>query len=266
MFSQSCYECKVEWGRRGAREAAERGDIVIIVDVLSFSSTVVAALTAGAMIYPYPPELDGNKYAASIGAKYILGRAEAARTGNPTLSPVTFNEEHRNQRYVLSSLNGAYCSWIASKVPALLIGSLLNASAVAVLADKLQQETGAAITVVPCGEMWNDARENEDRLRPSIEDYLGAGAILAKLSGGKSPEAQVSAGAFTSSENRLKELVWDSGSGRELRERGYEDDVRYCSQLNVSGIVPIMKDGRFIEGNEISVRSEPCTFLVDQDD
>ncbi|MFT9596793.1 hypothetical protein [Mesobacillus sp.] len=43
MFSQSLYECKVEWGRRGAREAAERGDIVIIVDVLSFSSTIVAA-------------------------------------------------------------------------------------------------------------------------------------------------------------------------------------------------------------------------------
>ncbi|WP_102261480.1 2-phosphosulfolactate phosphatase [Mesobacillus jeotgali] len=250
MFSQSLYECKVEWGRRGAREAAERGDIVIIVDVLSFSSTIVSALSAGAMIFPYPPELDGNKYAASIGAEYILGRAEAAKKGKPTLSPVTFNEEHRNKRYVLSSLNGAYCSWIASKVPLLLIGSLLNASAAAVMADKLQQDTGADITVVPCGELWNDARENEDRLRPSIEDYLGAGAILAELSGGKSPEAEVCAGAFASSVNRLKELVWDSGSGRELRERGYEEDVKYCSQLNVSCVVPIMKDGRFIEGTE----------------
>ena len=250
MFSQDAFKVKMEWGRRGAREAAERGDIVIIVDVLSFSSTVVAALNAGAVIFPYPPNLDGKRYASSIGAKYILGRAEAARTRNPTLSPVTFNEKHLNERFVLTSLNGAYCSWIASKVPALLIGSFLNASAVAVLASKLQQETGADITVVPCGEMWNDVRENEDRLRPSVEDYLGAGAILAGLGGSKSPEAEVCAGAFKSSESRIIELVWDSGSGRELRERGYEEDVKYCSQLNVIGIVPMMKDGRFIEGNE----------------
>ncbi|MBT2637668.1 2-phosphosulfolactate phosphatase [Bacillus sp. ISL-39] len=246
MFSQSPYECKLEWGRRGAREAAERGDIVIIVDVLSFSSTIVAALSAGAIIFPYPPNLDGKKYASSIRAKYILGRAEAERTGNPSLSPVTFNEEHCNERYVLTSHNGAFCSWIASSVPALLIGSFLNASAAAVLADKLQQKTGADITVVPCGEMWNDARENEDRLRPSIEDYIGAGAILAELGGKKSPEAEVCSGAFKSSESRLKELVWDSGSGRELRERGFEEDVHYCSQLNLTDIVPVLKDGRFI--------------------
>lgn len=248
MFSQSSYECKVEWGRRGAREAADRGDIIIIVDVLSFSSTVVAALSSGATIFPYPPDLDGMEYAKSIGAEYILGRAEAARAGRPTLSPVSFNEEHRNKRYVLSSLNGAYCSWIASKVPALLIGSLRNASAVAASANRIQQETGSGITVVPSGEMWNDARENEDKLRPSIEDYLGAGAILAKLNGEKSPEAEVCAGAFNSAEVRLKDLIWDCGSGRELRERGYEQDVQYCSQLNVTDVVPIMKEGRFIIG------------------
>ena len=67
------------------------------------------------------------------------------------------------------------------------------------------------------------------------------------MSGEKSPEAEVCAGAFNSSVDRIKDLIWDCGSGRELRERGYEDDVRYCSQLNVTEIVPIMKDGRFIE-------------------
>lgn len=246
MFSQAPFKFKAEWGRRGAREAADRGDIVIIVDVLSFSSTVVSALSSGATIFPYPPDLDGMKYAKSIEAEYILGRAEAAKVGRPTLSPVSFNKEHRNTRYVLSSLNGAYCSWIASKVPALLIGSLLNASAVASAADRIQKETGAGITVVPCGEMWSDILENEERLRPSIEDYLGAGAILAELSGEKSPEAEVCAGAFRSSAERLKELIWDCGSGRELRDRGFEQDVHYCSQLNVTNIVPILKERRFI--------------------
>ncbi|HZG57243.1 hypothetical protein [Paenibacillus sp.] len=43
FFDQSPYGCRVEWGVRGAREAAVRGDIVIVVDVFSFSSTVTAA-------------------------------------------------------------------------------------------------------------------------------------------------------------------------------------------------------------------------------
>jgi 2-phosphosulfolactate phosphatase len=245
MFDQSPFECRVEWGRRGAREAAERGDIVIVVDVLSFSSTVVSALNVGAVIYPYPPDLDGKSYAESVGAEYILGRAEAARDGKPTLSPVTFNNDHRNNRYVLSSLNGAYCTWIASKVPALLIGSLLNASAVASAASKIKQVSGAAITVVPSGEMWNDVRENEDRLRPSIEDYLGAGAILSKLEGEKSPEAQVCIAAFNGMKDKIPELIWDCGSGRELRERGYEADVLHCGRVDVTEAVPILVGGHF---------------------
>lgn len=153
MFDQSPYTCRVEWGRRGAREAADRGDIVIVVDVLSFSSTVVSALNYGALIYPYSPNLDGKDYAQKINAKYILGRAEAAKAGKPTLSPVSFNEKHINRKYVLTSLNGAFCTWIASKVPALLIGSLLNASSVAAAANQLSLLMNANITVIPCGEL-----------------------------------------------------------------------------------------------------------------
>ncbi len=246
LFEQSPYECRVEWGRRGARDAARRGDIVIIVDVLSFSSTVISALRYGTIIYPYPPYLDGKEYADKVGADYILGRAEAAKIGKPTLSHVTFNQEHSNKKYVLSSLNGAFCTWIASKVPALLIGSLLNASSVASVANQLILETKANITVVPCGEQWSDVREYEDTLRPSIEDYLGAGAILSYLNGEKSPEVEVCIGAFNNSKQKLNELVWECGSGRELRERGFEEDVKHCSRLNVYQTVPILNKDHFV--------------------
>ncbi|WP_235821431.1 2-phosphosulfolactate phosphatase [Gottfriedia solisilvae] len=251
MFDQSPFECRVEWGKRGAREAAERCDITIVVDVLSFSSTVVSAVNKGAIIYPYPPNLDGHLYAKNLGADYILGRKEAAIIGRPTLSPVSFNEQHANQKYVLSSLNGAFCSWIATKVPALLIGSLLNYSAVARIAKRLKHETKANITVIPCGELWNEIRENEDGLRPSIEDYLGAGAILSELSGTKSPEAEVCIGAYEHSKDRISELVWECGSGRELREKGYEADVIHCSQMNKYQTVPILRNGSFVDASNL---------------
>ena len=53
MYSQSPYVCRVEWGLRGARETAERGDITVIVDVLSFSSTVVTAFHFAPWIFPH---------------------------------------------------------------------------------------------------------------------------------------------------------------------------------------------------------------------
>jgi len=246
-FHQNPYECKMEWGRRGAREAADRGDIVIIVDVLSFSSTVVSALNKGAIIYPYPPNLDGKQYAERIGAEFILGRAEAAKLDKPTLSPVSFSQEHNCKKYVLTSQNGSFCTWIASKVPALLVGSLLNARSVADAANHIQKQTKANITVIPCGEQWEAIKLQEDTLRPAMEDYLGAGAILSFLAGKKSPEAELCAAAFIHSKQNIDEFIWDCGSGRELRKKGFELDVKHCSILNVYQTVPVLDRDHFIE-------------------
>ncbi|MEF7563771.1 2-phosphosulfolactate phosphatase [Bacillus infantis] len=246
LFDQSPYRCRVEWGKRGAREAAARGDIIIVVDVLSFSSAVVSAAAFGAEIYPYPPHLDGQKYAESLGAEYIFGRAEAAKLGKPTVSPVSFNKEHAGKKYVLISLNGAYCTWIGAKAAAVLAGSLLNASAAAAAANILQKQLGAGITIIPCGEKWADAGEHEDSLRPAVEDYLGAGAILSYLDGEKSPEAAVCEGAFQAAQPKLAEYLWECGSGRELRARGFEQDVVHCSRLDAMDTVPVLRGDHFV--------------------
>lgn len=247
MFDQSPYPCRVEWGARGVREAAGRGDIIIVVDVLSFSSTVVTAVSHGAKIYPYPAYKDGKEleYATKVGAELILGRAESIKLGNPTLSPVTFNQTHKNKKYVLCSLNGALCSWIGAKVPALLIGSLLNASAVASYAHQLQAQIGANITVVPCGEQWGDVLEGENSMRPGIEDYLGAGAILSKMNGDQSPEAELCSNAFKGVKDRVQDLIRECGSGRELRLKGYEKDVIHASQIDSFKTVPVLIDSYF---------------------
>ncbi len=249
MFDQKPFTCRVEWGKRGAREAAERGDITIIVDVLSFSSTVVTAVNGGAIIYPYPPPINEQAlhYAKQVGAELLLGRAEAARLGRPSLSPVSFGPQHAGKKFVLCSLNGAACTWITSKVPALLVGSLLNASAAASVANRLHSKAGACITVVPCGEHWDHGRDGENDLRPAVEDYLGAGAILSRLEGSKSPEAQVCVHAFQQSESNLSELLWESGSGRELRAMGFANDVKHCSRLDVYDYVPRLEKDYFVK-------------------
>ncbi|HKX30067.1 MAG TPA: hypothetical protein VJ302_20425, partial [Blastocatellia bacterium] len=53
VFDQSEFEIRCEWGRQGASLLAPISDLLIIVDVLSFSTAVEIATARGAVIYPY---------------------------------------------------------------------------------------------------------------------------------------------------------------------------------------------------------------------
>ncbi|ANX13522.1 2-phosphosulfolactate phosphatase [Fictibacillus arsenicus] len=248
FFDQSPYEIKLEWGIRGAREAAKREEILIIVDVLSFSSTVIAALENEAVIYPFPPPINekAKKYADQLGAELVVGRAEAIETGKHSLSPNSFTADDCGKSYVLCSLNGAACVEVAKKVPALLLGSLRNAQAVAEAALEMKKKIGKPITIIACGERWEKASADENELRPAIEDYLGAGAIISSLNGSLSPEVFVCKQAYQGSKHELSNLIRKCGSGRELAERGFAKDVDFCLQLNSSTIVPALSGNKFI--------------------
>jgi 2-phosphosulfolactate phosphatase len=51
-FDQSASQCRCEWGVQG-HDALAPADVVIIVDVLSFSTCVDIAVSRGAAILPY---------------------------------------------------------------------------------------------------------------------------------------------------------------------------------------------------------------------
>jgi 2-phosphosulfolactate phosphatase len=241
MFDQAPYACRLEWGPRGAQDAAERGDVVIVVDVLRFSSATVTATHYGTWIYPLAWEGDAEAVARQVGAEVAQGRV-----GGRSLSPLSFGPADAGRRFVLRSPNGASAAAAAATRGArLLVGCLLNATAVAAQADRLRRLSSACVTVVPCGEQWADAAPTEQRLRPCVEDYLGAGAILAGLGGSQSPEAEVCAEAFQGARLRLAELIWECGSGRELRKRGFADDVRHCAQLDRYGAGPMLVEDHF---------------------
>lgn len=247
VFGQAGFECRLEWGSRGVNDAAARGDIIVLVDVLSFTSTTTAAIAVGADIYPWPLREDAGAFAARIGAELRLG--DAVPKGKRALSPSIFTPADRGKRYVLCSLNGAACAHAVPDVPALFAGCLMNASAVAAAASVAQADSGAGVTVVACGEKWVDPREGENSLRPCLEDYLGAGAILGRLGGGHSPEAVVCASAFDAVRKQVEELVWECASGRELRAGGYDDDVRQCAHVDLHDVVPRLKGDHFTAGD-----------------
>jgi len=225
--------CRCEWGPAGLRALAP-ADVVIIVDVLSFATCLNVAVERGAVVLPYPWK-GGSARDHALEQQAEL--AEPRGHGRYSLSPASFLSAEPGLRCVLPSPNGAALALQAAESASIVLeGCLRNAEAVARVAASL----GSTFNVCAAGERWPD-----DSLRPAIEDWLGAGAVLRSLPGAKSPEARAAIAAFEAALPRLHEVVSASGSGRELIERGFAVDVEISAQYNVSDAVPRLVDGAF---------------------
>jgi len=230
--TQDGFDRRLEWGPVGVRAIGDRG-VVVVVDVLRFSTAVEAATSRGAIVYPYRWRDDSaDTFAQSVGAQL----ADAARLG-PSLSPASMLHLESGDAVVLPSPNGSTCAAIAAEAGATVVaGCIRNARAI----GERFQDDQRPISVIPCGERWPDGS-----LRPSVEDFLGAGAILAHLGGLSSPEARAAVAAWHHAEHLIEETMLGCSSGRELVERGLTDDVRYAAAANISEVVPMLENGAF---------------------
>lgn len=244
-FSQEGYRCRLEWGYRGAREAAARGDILVVVDTLRFSSAVATAIHHGVLIHPCAWADDPEELARRVGGEAAMKRRVASSPSRFSLSPLSFLGAEPGTRVVLASPNGATCSRFAASVPHLFVGALLNAAAVASAVSRLLDGSDRCVTLLACGERWPTPSEDGE-LRMAIEDYLGAGAILAGIAYDKSPEVRACEGAFQHLQGDLEAVLLACGSGRELLGKGCGEDVRHSARLNLYDSVPIMR-GEAIE-------------------
>lgn len=232
-FNQAEFQIRCEWGHRGLLELAAISDVVIIVDVLSFTTALDIAVSRGAAIFPYPlKDESAARYAEECGAGLASGRNSAGYS----LSPASLLSLPSGHRLVLPSPNGAALSFSINH-SAVLAACLRNASATAQLAAR----TGKTFAVIPAGEKWPDGE-----LRPSLEDLVGAGAVIASLPGSRSPEAELAVAAFERFRNDLSGALRGASSGKELISRGFARDVDLASVLDVSVSVPQLIDRAYV--------------------
>lgn len=226
-----------EWGPEGAGALDGIAAVIIVVDVLSFSTCVDIAVGRGAVVYPHAAGDQGaaGRMASSIGAE-LAGRRGGAPSGF-SLSPASLLSIEPGTNLVLPSPNGSTISAVP-RTASVLAGCLRNARAIA--AKALSIARGGPIAVVPAGERWPNGA-----LRPAIEDLIGAGAIIDELGLTCSPEAAVARQSFLGARPALQELLRDCVSGRELIERGYPVDVDVAATLNVSTAAPVLIDGAY---------------------
>ncbi|MGH9936698.1 MAG: 2-phosphosulfolactate phosphatase [Blastocatellia bacterium] len=235
-FDQSDFDVKCEWGENGVRRLAPASDVVIIVDVLSFSTCVEIANSRGAIVFPYRwKDESAAAFAASVNAEL----AGVRRAGSIySLSPASLINISAGTRLALPSPNGSTLSLSTGATPT-LTACLRNCHAVAMAAAKYGRRTA----VIPSGERWDDGS-----LRPAFEDWVGAGAIISHLKGSLAPEARAAMSAYLDVKSDLRHALKQCGSGRELIERGFERDVEIASELDVSECSPTLVDGSYLNG------------------
>jgi 2-phosphosulfolactate phosphatase len=270
------YDVRFGWGAAGAAALAPSSSSLVVVDVLSFSTSVTVAMEAGTRVYPCAwRDETAAAFARERQAELAVGR-RAVSAGRPwSLSPAALRRAPFTPRLVLPSPNGsAICASAAAGGGAagsgmaddgaaggalggeaagsgmgegrtaggevmVIAGCLRNATAV----GRFLQGTPGAVTVIAAGERWLDGG-----LRPALEDLLGAGMVVAALAecGGRtlSPEAETARACFEATAD-VAAAVAGSVSGRELADGGFGEDVAIAVESGACPLVPVLVDGAF---------------------
>ncbi|MGC0366239.1 2-phosphosulfolactate phosphatase [Rhodococcus sp. 27YEA15] len=241
QHQQRAYGLRFDWGVSGARAVAPDSDVAVVVDVLSFTTTLTVAADEGIDVLPYERyDETAVAYARESGAALAVRRSVAA-AGQISLSPGTIRRASNPGRLVLPSPNGSTISFLLSSMAPICVGASLRNSRSA--AEWIVREHGSRCTVavLASGEKWPGGE-----LRPAVEDLWGAGAVVAGLlgagwAGEVSPEARMAADAWSAVSDDVGERLRECSSGRELTAMGYPDDVAVASELGTSESVPVLE-------------------------
>jgi 2-phosphosulfolactate phosphatase len=238
----------LEWGPTGAAALAPDVDVAVVVDVLSFSTTVSVAADRGIDVVPHAWADDSaGRVARERSAELAVARSDAA-PGRVTLSPASFRAAAADlRRVVLPSPNGStVCAVLADAGVRVVVASLRNATAVArALGEIAGAGHASAVLLVPAGERWPDGS-----LRPAVEDLWGAGAVADALTGlagldhgTLGDEAEGAAAAYRLVRHRIGDALARCASGRELVAQGHASDVTIAAEVDTTTAVPWLVDG-----------------------
>ncbi len=227
------------------RNSELENKLVIVIDVLRASSTIVTALNNGAKdIIPVESQEDATRLMQEIGRKYVLlcgergGRKiEGFDLGN---SPFEYTAEViQDKTLIFCSTNGSRAIVKASSAGKVMVGTFINLTAVL----KVALEYNLKEVVFICSG-------KEDRF--SLEDTVCAGMMVYWLKERLtknlelSDSAQAGLQVYTQHQKDLLKMLNSSIHGRYLVSLGFQEDLSYCSQVDAFLVVPVLETGRLV--------------------
>lgn len=231
----------VTWFTRGLREV--KADAYIVIDILRFSTTVTVALNTGFnRVYVFADLDRAIEFSRRIKAP-LVAEVEGVKPADADLdnSPTAILEWVSKYgvgsgELVIRTTSGALIIDEAIKLGLnnVFVGSLLNAKAVAEALVRLEIPS---VNVVCAGYR---------RSHFSIEDFLGAGAIVYELSNLIGSELKMDDGALAAarlfeyvvSNDKLLEIIRLGRHGSFLWSTGRSKDVELACTLNNLNVVP----------------------------
>jgi len=215
--------------------------IVVVIDVLRATSVITHALSQGALeIIPVATVEEAFQMAKVFPRDAILlgGERESKKIQGFDLgnSPREYTEEKvRGRKMILTTTNGTKAFHLVSSGREIFAGSFFNIGAVSRRCLELDRD----LLIFPSGDEGDF----------SLEDTICGGLLIdliAKI--GQEPivltDASYSAQIlYKRFEANLLEGFHFSRHGKELMRRGFEEDLAYCAQIDMTDIVPQFKDG-----------------------
>lgn len=231
----------VEFAARNAPKAVKRGDLIIAIDVLRSSSSIVNALANGVRaVIPIETLKEAYKLHENYPEYLLAGerkgrKPERFHLGN---SPLEFARDVvGGKTVILTTTSGTAALVRCRRAEHVLVAAFLNATAVANRAMEIAQKKRVNVTFVLAGEKGLF----------SLEDFLCAGAVASKFpSRGLelSDETLAARYAFERAKDTLSDYVIRSKHARHLVELGFERDVIYSCKLDHFGMVPVYRSGK----------------------
>jgi 2-phosphosulfolactate phosphatase len=218
--------------------AADPGTATVVVDVFRASTTIAVALANGArFVLPAADVEQAMRLAEPYaeGEVLLAGERECQRIEGFELgnSPGDFTTEAvAGKVLIFTTTNGTQAIAAARDSAAVFVGSFVNFSRVAEAVAGFE-----SVTVLCAG--------NAGRL--SLEDFVCAGAMVARLAKGNSRLGDAAIAARSAwkamKENPARVLV-STEHARRLAGLGFRADLDFALSVDSVPLVPRLRDGR----------------------
>jgi 2-phosphosulfolactate phosphatase len=214
--------------------------VVVVIDVLRATSVVVHAMSQGASeIIPLATVEEAFQMAKTFPRGFVILGGERENKEIPGFdlgnSPKEYIAERvKGKKLILTTTNGTRAFHRVSSGKEILAGSFFNIGAIA----QRCLESNRDLFIFPSGDKGNF----------SLEDTLCGGMLIDLIIKKEKKEIFLADASYCAQilyqrfKDNLLEAFHLSHHGRELIQRGFEDDLVYCTQTDITGVVPVFRD------------------------
>ena len=217
------------------------GKVVIVLDILFATTTIVTALAHGAKeVIPVLDESAARSYAKDLlEDSFVLSGELYAETlpGFAHPAPLALLEHGVEGKTVIySTTNGTVAMTQAARATQVYCGALLNARR---LVEHIVSEHARETVLIICAGSGNNF---------NFEDFYGAGYFVECFSRALGENADFSDAAKAAlmlyRHAKAPEALLDCRVGRMMAARGLTREVEYACSRDIHPVIPVLRNGK----------------------